>query len=67
MSYKKFLKRLGKGNPRKVTHQLKARAKDLDINQRVKLYAETTTSGYFIDYLKRKARNKNEYKYKRNL
>ena len=45
MSYKKFLKRLGKGNPRKVTHQLKARAKDLDINQRVKLYAETTTSG----------------------
>lgn len=55
MSYKKFIKRLGKGNPRKVTHQIKARAKDLDINQRVKLYAETTTSGYFIDYLKRKS------------
>lgn len=55
MSYKKFLKRLGKGNPRFATHTIKARAKDLDINQRVKLYAGTTKSGYFIDYLKRKS------------
>tara|TARA_Y200000002_G_scaffold86142_1_gene68633 strand:- start:35918 stop:36097 length:180 start_codon:yes stop_codon:yes gene_type:complete len=55
MSYKKFLKRLGKGNPRKSTHQIKAKGEDLDINQRVKLYADTTTSGYYIDYLKRKS------------
>ena len=55
MSYKKFLKRLGKGNPRKAIHQVKAKGQDLDVNQRVKLYAETTSSGYFIDYLKRKS------------
>ena len=55
MSYKKYLKRLGKGNPRFATHQLRTKAKDLDVNQRVKLYAKTTTSGYFIDYLKRKS------------
>ena len=55
MSYKKFIKRLGKGNPRKAIHQVKAKGKDLDINQRVKLYGETTTSGYYLDYLKRKS------------
>lgn len=55
MSYKKYLKKIARGNPQKASQSVRAKGSDLDINQRVKLYAETTTSGYYIDYLKRKS------------
>ena len=40
MSYKKFLKRLGKGNPRKAIQSVKVKGRDLDASQRAKFFAD---------------------------